>query len=104
MQNFKDIKISQKLGGSYAIIIILVIILSAISFGSMVKLKNVFSEYQSTAQTSLLLSEMSRYLGNARREIFSYRAAPDDTKQKIIENNINNLLALAPKIEVVTVG
>jgi hypothetical protein len=42
---------------------------------------------------------MSRYLGNARREIFSYRAAPDDTKQKIIENNINNLLALAPKID-----
>ncbi|MFP4312913.1 MAG: hypothetical protein ACLFR0_01190, partial [Alphaproteobacteria bacterium] len=63
-------KISHKLIGSYGLIIILVIIMAGFSFFSMQKLGDVFAEYRGTARESLLLADMSQYLGDARRNVF----------------------------------
>ncbi len=99
MRRLNDIKISHKLIGSFAIIILMVIILSGFSFVSMTKLGNVFTDYRSTARASLLLADMSQYLGDARRNVFKYRLAPDAARQASVENDIQNLIGLEPKID-----
>ncbi|MFK7839507.1 MAG: methyl-accepting chemotaxis protein [Bdellovibrionales bacterium] len=101
MRKLHDVKISHKLIGSYAIIIMLVIILSGFSFFTMTKLGDVFSEYRSTARVSLLLADMSQHLGDARRNVFKYRLAPDENQQAKVKKDIQKLIALEEKIDAI---
>ncbi len=99
MRRLNDVKISHKLIGSYALIIALVVILSVFSVLSMTRLSGVFTEYRSTARASLLLADMSQYLGDARRNVFRYRLAPDLDRQAAIDNDLEKLINYENKIE-----
>jgi len=72
-----NFKISQKLIGSYTIIVLFVLGLGAFSFVSMLKLENVFTDYRGVAQESLVLADMSRYLADARLAVLKYRLGGD---------------------------
>ncbi len=101
--NFNDIKMSHKLIGSYAAIILLVLCLSVFSFFSMLKLGNVFSEYRGTARESLLLADMSQYLGDARRNVFKFRLMPTEENRDAVTNSIAKLIETEQGIDEIVV-
>lgn len=94
----KNISIKQKLIGSYAIIVILVIGLSIFSFTSMLKLEGIFTEYRAIARSTLLLADMSEYLGDARRNVFKYRSNPSEQQKQAVAKGIDKLLATKTKV------
>lgn len=103
MRALNNIKISYKLISSYGLLILLVIILSGFSYFSMQKLGDVFAEYRGTARESLLLADMAQYLGDARRNVFKYRLAPNAEQKGIVEQDIQSLIALESKIDEIVV-
>jgi methyl-accepting chemotaxis protein len=87
-----NIKIAHKLKGSYAAIIILVSVLVIFSFFNMSRLQNLFSDYRSVAQSSLLMADMTTYLGEARLAVFKYRVQANEEAQAIVEKDVDKLI------------
>ena len=91
MKILDNIKISQKLYGSYGLIILLVAVVSIFSFFSMMHLSEVFSKYRGTARESLILADMSQLLGDARRNVFKYRITGEDAAKDVVIKDLKEL-------------
>ncbi len=92
--SFNNIKITHKLMGSFGIIVLLVVILTVFSFFSMNRLEGIFTEYRTSARSSMVVADMSIILGDIRRAVFKYRINRDEKSQDIVSKDIEKLTAL----------
>lgn len=93
----KNIKITNKLIGSYTVITLLVITMTLFAYTNLNKLQNVFMDYRSVATSSLLFADMTTYLGNARVNAFKYRTALDDESKNAVKESVKKLSDLKDK-------
>lgn len=91
MKALDNIKMSQKLIGSYAIIITLVLIMSIFAVVTMLRLANTFQNYQTTASDSLYLADMTQYLADARQSAFKFRIQADEQSYNIVTESVTKL-------------
>ena len=88
---FSDIKISHKLIGSYAAIILLVAVMALFSIVAMFSVTSLFNDYRTTARSSLLLGDLTQYLTEARGNMFQYRILPSEDTLTAVKNDFIKL-------------
>ncbi len=98
-QFLSNVKIVHKLVASYVVIVLLVVGLSVFSIYEVSELGRIFTDYRGVARESLLLSDMSSYLGDARREVFKYRVTYGDDARDNVKSSLASLLEFDSQIE-----
>ena len=100
MNFIKNIKLGAKIGGSFALVVLLLIIASVISWRGIKTLSSGTIDYRRLTDDMMLVNELQKTLLQARMEVKEYTASGDDASFELFKQHFSSFETLISKAQI----